>query len=408
VSGFNLSGVRVRKTFSKSRYGTGYRALAEQAFAELLIENSGSQTQQAAKNIQAMRKITFRELAERYIAEHLRPNTRSGANDAFVKTAILKWGDYALAQITVQAFRDWVRFALDNPIKTAGCADGEARQLQARTIEHVVTYTVRVFNWGIERGIIRDNPLAKVKDSGLLKELRRRKRRRHAVLSVEEFTAMVAEWPSFVRLPSMLSFYSGLRRGEVCGCRWSMIDRRRGCIHFEADETKEADAKTVFYDVEAEAVFEALEIERLTNGYADEYLFHGFNGEPLTVHSFSGAMRHYCNQHATSTGEEKYRKIAIHSLRRSYRTRKSTEGADPKAVAANMGHHSLTMSDHYDIATEERQRTVAGSGQGVDPAVLGAVAALVSSARAAGASLQDVQSCLRKEWMQAVKAGCSK
>ena len=398
VSAFDAAGVRVRKVFSKKRYGKDFRNAAESFFSELLIENSGTQTAQQAKIVRKARQITFGELAQRYIDEHLIPHTRSAENGAYVKTLIMKWGEYRIAQITQAGFREWVRYALDHPIPTAGSPKG--RRLAAKTVQHLITYGVRVLNWGIEQGIIAHNPLEKVKDTILKKEMRRRTKQRHEVLSVEDFTAMVRGWPDYVKLPSILAFYSGLRRGEVVGVRWDMVDRKRMCIHFEADQVKDSDAKTVFYDSEADQVFEQLEIERLTSGVRDCHVFRNKAGAPLSVGSFAKSLKYYLDGYATETNEDRYRSMGCHTFRRSYRTRKSMEGVDAKAVAANMGHHSLTMSDHYDISSLERQRSVIGNAQIIDERVLHAVSAAVDAAQQCGITLQDVQSVVRREWMQ--------
>jgi hypothetical protein len=118
----------------------------------------------------------------------------------------------------------------------------------------------------------------------------------------------------------------------------------------------------------------------------------------LTEDVFNHYVRHYCVQFATQTGNEKYRKVTPHTSRRSFRTRKDREGADRKAVCANMGYHSEATSELYNIVDDERQRSVAGKLSNCPERVGKAFKNAVESARAAGLELSELQTELRKTW----------
>jgi hypothetical protein len=118
----------------------------------------------------------------------------------------------------------------------------------------------------------------------------------------------------------------------------------------------------------------------------------------LTADSFSHSVRHYCDRYAKKAGNDKYRKVTPHTFRRSYRTRKDREGADRKAVCANMGHHSEATSELYNIVDDERQRTVAGMLSNCPEGVNKALEQTVATARSAGMELSELQSELRRTW----------
>ena len=77
-----------------------------------------------------------------------------------------------------------------------------------------------------------------------------------------------------------------MRRGELGSIRWSKIDRKQRRIEFDADSTKEAYSKYVYYDKELDEVLEKLAVEREINsmtgtGANSDFVFFGKNGTPF-------------------------------------------------------------------------------------------------------------------------------
>jgi hypothetical protein len=82
-----------------------------------------------------------------------------------------------------------------------------------------------------------------------------------------------------------------------------------------------------------------------------------------------------------------------------YRTRKDLEGVDRRAVAANMGHHSLSTSEIYNIMDDERMSSVAGVRNALNPQVNDAIEELVQSGKQAGLSLNQIQAAIRQAYL---------
>lgn len=395
VQWYDGTGLRHRKTLKTKKAA---QELFEAVSAQQLFDSAGlSPTLGAkAKNI---RQMKFRELATRYRDEYLLVETRAQSNAAYIDMLIAKWGEYRIGQLRVGQFREWIRFLLTNPVHTARCAEGEKRQLKPATVNKLVRYMVRVFNWGVESEIIAESPFkCKVRDASLNKAFRRQGSHKPVVLTVEEFEDLVREWPDYVKAPAQAAFYSGVRRSELCTWRWSETDQEKGCVTFAAVETKEADDKTVYYDRELAPLLSRLEVDYIAAGYTDDRVFRAETGEPLSVHSFSNSVSYWARKTAKDTGTEKYARVTPHTFRRSYRTRKGTEGYDAKAVAANMGHHTPAMSERYNVVDEARQRGVAGFGTALTPELKKAIAELVEAARGGSLPLADLQTELRMEW----------
>lgn len=393
VQWYDSSGVRQRKILPKKQA----KELFEQVSAQKIFEKSGISPALGAR-ARNFRNMTFEELANKYMVEHLL-NTRAADNALYVKTLIRKWGKYRLYMLRPSAFREWIWFALDNPIETPLKDGWGLSQLAAGSVEKLVRYHTAIFYFGVEREIVDHNPFARLKDSALRKEFRRRKKRFKAeTLTVEEFWNYANTLPAYVRDPAICCFFSGIRRGELSKIKWSKTNRKQHYFFFEADEVKEADEKKVYYDPELEEVLERLQIEYLTSGYTDDAVFRNEKGEPLTEDSFSGSVKYYSRKYAENTGNDKFLKVSPHTFRRSYRTRKDREGMDRKAVAANMGHHSLSTSEIYNIVDEDRQRTVAGYLEENSTEVKEPIEKLIETARQSGLSLADLQSELRIKW----------
>ena len=393
VTWYDGAGVRHNKYLPKQ----AAQDLYDQVCAQRLFESSGV-SQALGGKATAFRKMKFRELAERYKNEHLL-NTRAQGNAFYIEILIDKWGEHRLNMINLQDFRAWIKAALKSPIRTPYYGKWRMTQLAARSVEKLDRYGRRVFTWGIEQGIIAQTPfIGRTKDAALKKEFRRLKKFKPIVLSVSEFWEVVNSFPSFVKRPSIIAYFTGLRRAEVVAMQWGKLDRKKHCLSFDADEVKETDSKTVYYDPECEQVFEELEIERLTNGYRDDFVFRNDKGGPLTAHSFGCSVLHWADAYAEKSGKPRFAEVTPHTFRRSYRTRKDIEGADRKAIAANMGHHSLATSEIYNIVSDERQMGVAGFLDSCGEDVRAAAELLMEAAKESGADLSEVQSQLRQMW----------
>jgi integrase len=373
--------------------------LYDQVCAQKLFEKSGI-SHTLGKKATNLRNLKFKDLAERYLNEHLLALTRSESNKYYVQILIHKWGDYPLSMLDSNEFKKWVRFALTNPTPTPKKGTFKLTPLSASSVKKLVRYMTRVFYWSMQEGIINHNPFANIipKSDPLNKEFRRQMRFKPVVLTLDEFWPMADFFPSEVRNPAIACFFSGIRRGELAAIRWSKINRKERRFEFEAIELKEADSKNVYYDAELEPVLESLEIDYIANGYKDDIVFRNEKGGALTEDSFTHSVRYYCDRFAEKAGNTKYRKVTPHTFRRSYRTRKDREGVDRKAVCANMGHHSETTSELYNIVDDERQRSVAGSLSGCPEEIRRELEGALLKAKSAGMELSEVQTEVRMAW----------
>jgi integrase len=400
VEGVDANGIRIRKRLSRKR-DPDFEKSANKLMKELkaceskrLLESMGVIETAHNKNSKVWNTMTFADLAAPY-REYLL-TTRAGDNTCYVDYLVDKYGKKRLSQVSLSGFREWLWHLLDHPI------GNREDPLAPSSIVKLMRYMSRIYGYGIEREVIDKNPFTRISTRNFAKELKRRNTFKPVVLSADEFWSMVQTFPPYAKNPAVVAFFSGMRRSEVVGCRWSMVDLKMHRIRYNASEVKEADQKTVYYDNEAHEVFTALEMDRLVNGYQDDYVFRNVQGGPMTDDSLSFSVRYYADKYADKTGNDKFRQVTMHTFRRSYRTRKKIEGVDDRAVRANMGHHSAATSEIYDIVDDDRLRAVAGTSS-MHPEIEEKLSKEVEEMQKKGLSLSDMQAIVRKLWSQGVK-----
>lgn len=153
----------------------------------------------------------------------------------------------------------------------------------------------------------------------------------------------------------LLMLSLGLRRGEVCGLRWSDIDFERkqinicnqrqyipgkGCIDMppKSDSGNRSlplmpiieDAIAPLYAVhEAESII----------GSASPYVFKGNSAGGLNPSSVDHALKRDCNNLSI-------RRVTVHGLRHTFATSSVTAGANIRVLSDMLGHASITTTAH--------------------------------------------------------------
>ncbi len=86
-----------------------------------------------------------------------------------------------------------------------------------RQADYAWTVLARVLSWGIDRGLIADNPCAR---GGRLY----RGSRADKIWTAEDESAFLQRAPAHLHLPLMLALWSGQRQGDLLRLRWSAYD----------------------------------------------------------------------------------------------------------------------------------------------------------------------------------------
>ena len=169
----------------------------------------------------------------------------------------------------------------------------------------------------------------------------------------------------------LVTLFTGMRRGEVCGLQWDCVDFTRGTIcvkrqlqkvpgergKFELTSTKNGKGRTIVPAASVMALLKRHRAEqramRLRAGDAwqdNNYVFCNEIGEPLSAHT----VYHNYKRIATSIGLPESR---MHDLRHSYAVASIMSGDDIKTVQENLGHATAAFTlDRYGHVTEQMKK----------------------------------------------------
>ena len=169
----------------------------------------------------------------------------------------------------------------------------------------------------------------------------------------------IATRPHSVRNRAMLlmTYYSGMRVGEVASLRYSDIvepDRTiRSEIILRPDQTKGNESRTVFISEKLKKELEIyLKVTKFTDPfdkffYTQKRVDEGFNANTLTQHF------HHLYKRAGIAG------ASSHSGRRSFITNLASKGISVRVLASLAGHKSIATTQRYiDVNDDQKRRAV--------------------------------------------------
>lgn len=345
VSGQTSDGVRIRERYSRLRHGPKFEDTAQARYEELLFENSGLISQEIGRKAKNMKTMTVSELATQYVDQHLK-NTKAFNNRNYIELITAKWGNFRLNQITIGVVRPWVYSLLRLPYN--------GHQYSPYSVKKIVRYFQRIFAWGCEVEIIDQHPLRQLIDMQLKKWFKRTTRSRKVSIPAEEFFEVTGKFPARVRRAAQLSWYTGMREGEICNLLWDDVDG--DIIELEPDDDKEVESKIIALEPAAQDILAEIQAEQMVAGYQGDYVFPDQSGMAVKVFRMSGSFAWHWSRHSE-------REFRFHDIRHCYKQRKRREGFDARVVRAQMGHRSVETSEGYDNVNVEELRAMANSGK---------------------------------------------
>jgi integrase len=342
----------VRRRFSKARCGEAFEDEAQALYdrcrlfekncrrieAGLPVEDAGPELLAQSADVKARQfgRLCYQDLADKYLDQYLK-HTKAWGNRSYVHFACKKWGAWRLPLITNAQARPWLNDVLESDV------------YKPVSVLKVARYFVRVFNWGWECDIIDRNPVQKLIDTNLKKVFRRLITSRTTILEQEEFDKLVEDIPLWLARVAKASWYTGMRRGEVCAARFSRFDGKY--LYFTAGEDKEVDEKKLICDDALIDLIHAIALERELEGITDDHIFLGANDQPLVADYVTTAWR----RELDAFGRQD---VWFHDVRRSYIVRKRRAGISDRVLAAQVGHHAVATTRIYDtdVSVEEMEK----------------------------------------------------
>lgn len=153
----------------------------------------------------------------------------------------------------------------------------------------------------------------------------------------------------------LLMLSLGLRRGEICGLRWSDIDFERKVIHIR-NQRQYISGKGCFDSLpKSESGIRTLPLlEIVENALAPLYSFHqaesiiGSASPYVFRGNSSGGLHPSSINHALNRESKNLsiRRVSVHGLRHTFATSSVTAGANIRVLSDMLGHASITTTAH--------------------------------------------------------------
>jgi len=222
---------------------------------------------------------------------------------------------------------------VDNYLKTRSQEKSRRGRPPAdTTLFKEVSLLRRFVNFAVNDHDLRVNPFKSI-------NLKHVDNVRQFVLHEVDFGRLLGKADAWFRLPLLLGYDCGMRRGEILELQWSMVDLKNNSIRLPASITKTQKPRTV--PLTDRAAAELRRAPRSIRGYVIT--------NPRTDerrYDFRKAFAKACDG-ASIEG------LWFHDLRRSYVTNARRRGVEESVVRKVTGHRTRAIFDRYDVVDDE-------------------------------------------------------
>ena len=299
-----------------------------------------------------------------YVERNLKYNTQQNYKNVIEKYIKPEIGKYKLKSIgpaKLQELVDKLPDGFDNP-------------LAKHSVEIIVTVIKGAFKRAVYPWeLLKSNPSVYIEMPKYDQQMKQT-REDLKIITTDQYFMLLDRFPvaSPFHLPLVISFHTGLRRGEVCGLQWSdisftdktlsvkrmMLNTKNGSFELGTPKTQSS-YRTISLDDMLIDELKAAKKYQMENKmrYGKYYFDSPFvctkqNGEPVTPNSikyFSSRVKKYLGFD-----------FNFHSLRHTHATMLLEDGAKSKAVQERLGHSriSTTMDKYVHITKKMKKETV--------------------------------------------------
>lgn len=187
------------------------------------------------------------------------------------------------------------------------------------------------FNWCIEREYYSGmNP---VHGTHLTED-----NERVVSLTKEQVGEMFEKANDYQRHFLMIVLYTGMRRGEICGLKWSQVDLESGLIHLEAHETKGKKRRDITMP---DALSYHLKAKRAQEPF-EPYVITYHGKRIASLKKSWEALRRKLSFTAPDDSP-----LRFHDLRHVFATNLRKSGVELSEIKENMGHANVNTTQRY-------------------------------------------------------------
>ena len=202
------------------------------------------------------------------------------------------------------------------------------KSLKPATVNRDLSVLRRVFNWGVEEGLLSANPLGRLR-------MERERRTKRPVMSVREECLLLAAAPDHLKRIIRCALDTGMRRGEILSQLWEDIDFDNRILHVSHSKTPEGEAREIPL---TSRLYELLKALRRPHG-------------PVFTYEGS-AIKIVKTTWASSLRRSGLRHFRFHDLRHTANTRMMLAGVLQEVRREILGHTSQRSRDVNDRYTQ--------------------------------------------------------
>lgn len=159
-----------------------------------------------------------------------------------------------------------------------------------------------------------------------------------------EFLAVRKYLPSHLGPVATFGYKSGWRLDEILSLPWSQVDRHNGCAHLETGDTKNSEARTIYFDDELSDLFDKLWLKRKAVRCFCKFVFVNAKGTDR-MYRFDKAWKTACNRAGVQRLFHDFRRTAVRNMVRA---------GVPEGVAMKItGHKTRSVFERYNIVNDK-------------------------------------------------------
>jgi integrase len=173
---------------------------------------------------------------------------------------------------------------------------------------------------------------------------------RKGFIEHEDYLALKEALPTYLKPVLTFAYFSGWRKAEALGLKWSQVNLRDGIVRLEPGETKNGEGRTFYMEPELWELLKELHRQRRMDCL---FVFH-LDGKKISY--FRKSWNTACAR-INKAG------LLFHDLRRSA-VRNMIRAGVPERVAMTIsGHKTRSMFDRYNIVSQEDLKEAAKKRQ---------------------------------------------
>ncbi len=255
-------------------------------------------------------------------------------------------------------FRDYIEPYIGNdPVKNINKghvenikAEAIKKDLSAATINLILATLRQILNFAIDRNLISENPVSRVKK---LKLDNRRVRFLNEDQAEALLEAIKAKSIDTYRI-TLFSLHMGLRAGEIFSLTWADIDQENGTVFIK--DTKTGHNRHAYMTGKVRA-----EIQTMKKGQGSDLVFRPREyAKTKHMQLVSRTFNRCVNDLKLNDGiEDPRQKIVFHSMRHTFASWLVQKGVSIYAVKELLGHRTLTMTERYSHIAADHLRQAA-------------------------------------------------